>query len=43
MKVRWTFADANGTILADTTGCVTIAALKITTDPVTLTVGLTQD
>jgi pimeloyl-ACP methyl ester carboxylesterase len=42
-KVRWTFGDANGTVLADTAGCVTIAALKMTADPVTLIVDLTQD
>jgi len=37
-KVRWTFGAASGEVQADATGCVTIPALKITAEPVTLSI-----
>lgn len=36
---RWTFGSATGQVQADSTGCVTIAKLKITATPETLSVG----
>jgi predicted esterase len=37
--VRWTFGAANGEVQADAAGCITIPRLKITAEPVTLSVG----
>ncbi len=36
--IRWTFGAANGEVKADTTGCITIPKLKITSEPVTLSI-----
>ena len=36
--VRWTFGSASGEVQADATGCATIPRLKLTAEPVTLTV-----
>jgi pimeloyl-ACP methyl ester carboxylesterase len=36
--VRWTFGKAAGKIRADDTGCVTVPMLKITAEPVTLSI-----
>lgn len=36
--VRWTFKAASGEAQADSTGCVTIANLNITSEPTVLTI-----
>ncbi len=36
--VRWTFGKSEGKVQADTTGCITIPALKITAEPTKLSV-----
>lgn len=36
--VRWTFGAAGGEIKADAAGCITISKLKITAEPVTLSI-----
>ena len=35
--VQWTFGAANGQVKADAAGCVTVAGLKITAEPATVT------
>jgi poly(3-hydroxybutyrate) depolymerase len=37
-KVQWTFGTARGEVSADVAGCITIPRLRITTEPVTLSV-----
>lgn len=41
-KIRWTFGSTNGEAQADATGHVTVPGLKISTDPVMLTVKLAK-
>lgn len=36
-KVRWTFGGASGEAQADATGCVTVVGLKLSAEPVSLT------
>ncbi len=36
--VRWTFGTGSGELQADSTGCITVPRLKITAEPVTLTI-----
>jgi poly(3-hydroxybutyrate) depolymerase len=40
--VRWTFGTTNGEVQADATGCITVPRLKITAEPVTLSVEKTK-
>ena len=40
--VTWAFNSDHGEVMADSTGCVTVPKLKITSEPVTLTIGRTK-
>jgi predicted esterase len=41
-KVKWSFGSVNGTAAADAEGCVTVPKLKVTAEPVSLKVSVSE-